>query len=260
VFYRDRSDAYLTVQQGLTKGIDSTIDFIGKQRADGGGDYPEALEAGLAAAIETFRWSRSARARIIFLILDAPPHEEARDNIVSLTAKAAALGIRIVPIACSGTDKTTEFLMRSMALATNGTYIFLTDDSGIGESHIKPTTDEFKVELLNDVLKRIIRQMCFASDCNPLHEVAIPAEQPSNGGKIVLYPNPARDVVTIQTNQRISEVFLTDFTGKILSRKVFSPKSSSYSLSVAAYPAGTYFIKYSTYDKTYGSEKLVLIR
>jgi len=98
--------------------------------------------------------------------MDAPPHDKAKSEMALLIRNAAAKGIRIVPVACSGTDKATEFIMRSIALATNGTYLFLTDDSGIGNGHIKPTTDKFKVELLNDLLQRIMEQMCFVNTCD----------------------------------------------------------------------------------------------
>ena len=67
-------------------------------------------------------------------------------------------GIKIIPIVASGANKNVEFLMRYFSVATNGTYVFLTDDSGIGNPHIKPTTDDFKVEKLNDLIVRLIEK------------------------------------------------------------------------------------------------------
>ncbi len=43
-----------------------------------------------------------------------------------------------------------------MGILTGGSYVFLTDDSGIGGDHIEPTVGEFEVELLNDLLARLI--------------------------------------------------------------------------------------------------------
>ncbi len=71
-------------------------------------------------------------------------------------AKASAEGIRIIPIASSGVDKETEFLLRFMAINTNGTYTFLTNHSGIGNSHITPTIGQYQVEQLNDLMVRLI--------------------------------------------------------------------------------------------------------
>ncbi|MBQ4165009.1 MAG: hypothetical protein IJD85_01645, partial [Oscillospiraceae bacterium] len=65
-------------------------------------------------------------------------------------------GIRIIPVASSGIDKTTEYLLRTMAFRTGGTYTFLTDDSGIGGGHIEPTIGDYEVEKLNDLMVRVI--------------------------------------------------------------------------------------------------------
>lgn len=46
--------------------------------------------------------------------------------------------------------------MRSFAILTNGTYVFITDDSGIGNDHLEPTIGEFKVEKLNDLMVRLV--------------------------------------------------------------------------------------------------------
>jgi len=43
-----------------------------------------------------------------------------------------------------------------MAIATNGTYVFVTDDSGIGNDHIEPTVGEYQVEFLNDLMVRLV--------------------------------------------------------------------------------------------------------
>jgi len=168
VFYRDFGDSYLTLQSDFTKSIEQTISFIQNQFAGGGGDFPEAVDAGLDVAINSLTWSENATTKIIFLILDAPPHYNATviEKLHSLMLTASEKGIRIVPVTCSGIDKDTEFLMRSMALATNGTYSFLTDDSGVGGSHIAPSTDEWKVETLNNLLIRIINQYSTVIECN----------------------------------------------------------------------------------------------
>jgi hypothetical protein len=46
--------------------------------------------------------------------------------------------------------------MRSFALLTNGTYVFITDHSGIGNSHLVPTIGDYEVEKLNDLLVRLV--------------------------------------------------------------------------------------------------------
>ena len=42
---------------------------------------------------------------------------------------------------------------------TNSNYVFLTDDSGIGEAHLEPIIGDYKVEKLHDIIVRNIRQI-----------------------------------------------------------------------------------------------------
>lgn len=77
---------------------------------------------------------------------------------------AAAKGIRIVPIV-QRHQKDSEYLMRSIALATNGSYLFLTDHSRVGNSHIEPTTDKYDVNKLNDLLAQVALQFIKMPNC-----------------------------------------------------------------------------------------------
>jgi hypothetical protein len=261
VFYRDHGDEYLTRIQPFTAGISQTTDFIRNQNANGGGDYPEALKEALTDATEKLTWSADARAKIIFLLMDAPPHDSDKDAMAKLIRNAAAKGIRIVPVACSGTDKATEFIMRSIALATNGTYLFLTDDSGIGNKHIKPTTDEFKVELLNDLMQRIIEQMCYVSACEVKTNVPEPLSSFIDREKVRVYPNPSDGPVTLETKMDLKELFVADFTGKILMRvDAKKVRRKRYNLDLSDFPSATYFIRYVTEDGKAGAEKVVIVR
>ncbi len=157
VFYRDFGDAYVTRDLGFTSNKTAIVDFVKAQSADGGGDYPEAVEEALKKAMQQ-NWSTSARARILFLILDAPVHDDAQKLglLRQQVELAAAKGVMIIPVAASGVDKPSEFLFRFMELSTNATYTFLTNDSGIGNSHITPTVGTYQVEFLNNLLVRLI--------------------------------------------------------------------------------------------------------
>lgn len=158
VFYRDEGDEYVTRKSDLTSDYSATVNFISKQRADGGGDYPEAVHSGLRKSINDLQWSENSYSRILFMVLDAPPHYDAQviDDIHFQTQKAAAAGIKLIPITASGIDKETEFLMRYMAIATNGSYVFITNHSGIGGDHITPSIGQYEVEYLNELMVRII--------------------------------------------------------------------------------------------------------
>jgi len=160
VFYRDEGDEYVTKVSAFSSSLSETIQFIGAQHADGGGDYEEAVHTALNTAVTQLSWNEHARARLLFLVLDAPAHHtEAIVNDLNTTVKKAAeKGIKIIPVSASGINKNTEFLFRFFAAATNGTYIFITNHSGIGGEHIEATVGEYQVELLNDLMVRVINQ------------------------------------------------------------------------------------------------------
>lgn len=287
LFYRDKDDDYLTVKSPLDTNINNTIEFIKKQSAAGGGDWPEAVDVALTESIENRDWSPDALARIAFLILDAPPHQEkeAIEKVHRQIRLAAMKGIRIVPLVCSGADKSTEFLMRSIALATNGTYVFLTDESGIGAPHLKPTTDKYEVEKLNHILLRVISEFCQLPNCNNnwtnfdkeinSQEKFIPKpykENPDDNTErletaqvLQIFPNPCNGELTVEIRASVSELYITDVTGKALQFlnfdnpdfSVTNPKSITMNLQ--GYSNGIYFVNAFCQGRWY-TVKLALTR
>lgn len=261
VFYRDKRDDYLTKNVAFNDDLLKALNFIKLQNAGGGGDFPEAVDDALATALDSLRWNSTARTKLLFLILDAPPHNDAIVRIQQQILKAAAMGIRIIPVACSGTDKSTEFLLRSMALATNGTYTFLTNHSGVGNSHIEPTTDKYEVELLNGLLQRVIGQFLFAKDCSKNEPLLQPdIKQPENVLEVKLYPNPTNGRFIIESKKDIKEIYITDFSGKILMRLSVADKKGRWQVDIGNYPSGAYLVKYITTDNKWGAEKVILMR
>ena len=160
IYYRDQTDDYLTKVSPFTYDVSETIDFIADQSARGGGDFPEAVDAGLIDGIIQSDWSDQAITRLAFLVLDAPPHNEDQviENLYEIIEAATAKGIKIIPVTASGIDKSTEFLMRFLSIATNSTYTFITDHSGIGNDHLEPTIGDYEVEYLNDLMERLINK------------------------------------------------------------------------------------------------------
>lgn len=260
VFYRDHTDSYLTRSIDFQKDPASLLKFINSQWAAGGGDFPEAVDAALSVALDSLQWDASARAKILFLMLDAPPHDRARERMKTLMVRAATMGVRIVPVVCSGIDKSTEYLMRSLALATNGSYVFLTDDSGVGQAHIKPTTDNFKVELLNQVLQRLITEMTYLPACNESDKIVGPAFRDNNIAKLVVYPNPSQGRIQIKATHKIQELYVADFAGKLLQKIQVSDKVRSWSADLGNYPSGAYLIRYFSEEKGWGAEKVLLVK
>lgn len=281
VFYRDHGDSYLTKHQDFTKVLSRSTDFIKGQRADGGGDTPEAVEDALEVAIDSLTWSKNARTRILFLVLDAPPHNNTaiKTKLKSLSKKAAKKGIRIVPITASGINKTAEYLLRSIALSTNGTYLFITDDSGIGGSHIKPSTDNYEVKLLNDLLKNLIKNYIYVPQC----EETIPEPDLEYLDSLVtytnpedtidstetntplintiewnFYPNPTYGELTIEVSENVEKLYLTDLSGKTL-RQISMNEFKKTKINLEGLPVGIYLLRYPI-GKQWLSGKVILMR
>lgn len=160
VFYRDEGDEYVTKISNFTNDNNATANFIKNQSARGGGDFPEAVHSALDKAIHELQWSVNSKTRILFLLLDAPPHYDNAviKDIQKSILKASEKGIKVIPITASGIDKETEFLMRFISMTTNGTYVFITNHSGIGNSHLEPTVGQYQVEFLNNLMVRLINK------------------------------------------------------------------------------------------------------
>jgi len=163
-FYRDEGDTYELREFEFTEDIQKAVLQLNEQSASGGGDYPEAVHKALSSIVNNHKW-RDNSVKLCFLVLDAPPHSESRiqsinSNMQKYVETMAKQGIRIIPVASSGVDKETEFLCRSWAMMTGGTYTFLTDHSGVGGDHIEPTIGQYKVEKLNALMIRLIKEYC----------------------------------------------------------------------------------------------------
>ncbi|MBQ4424887.1 MAG: VWA domain-containing protein [Lachnospiraceae bacterium] len=174
-FYRDEGDEYVVKYYDFRDDVQDAVALIASQYSAGGGDYPEAVHTALDNAIFGHAWREDA-VKLCYLVLDAPPHREGDyvevdeqtrvrvENIDGTLEKAvdgaAEKGIRIIPVVASGAESEVEVLCRYWAFRTGGTYIYLTNDSGIGLYHETPDVPETKLEYLNDCLIRVTSEYC----------------------------------------------------------------------------------------------------
>ena len=159
VFYRDKGDDYVTRTSAFTTDISKTVNFVKKQSASGGGDWPEAVHTALEVAVNELQWHGDAYSKLAFMVLDAPAHHDQQGVIESMQAsieKYSRMGIKIIPVFCSSFSKDCEFMCRQFAILTGGTYVFLTDDSQVGGEHVEASVGQYQVEHLNDLIVRLI--------------------------------------------------------------------------------------------------------
>jgi hypothetical protein len=127
------------------------------------------------------RWKEDRdTARVAFLIADAPPHAQHMNATLTAVNALRKKGVALYPVACSGYDDACEFVMRSAAMLTGSQFLFLTNDSGVGNSHAEPTIPYYQVEHLERVMIRVI-----ASELSGQHIQANPKDIIRTVGKKV---------------------------------------------------------------------------
>lgn len=126
VEYRDRSDPFVARIHSMTTDVEAFRARVASLSAHGGGDTPEDVNQGLAAALDGLSWSKTSLARVAFLIGDAPPKMSyGGPGYLDSAKKANHQGIRIYTVAASGQDDFGQVVWRQVAQYTGGTNMFV---------------------------------------------------------------------------------------------------------------------------------------
>lgn len=157
-FYRDRNDSVPIEQIPFSSDMSAFTSRMRHVRASGGGDYPEDLSSGLAASFNTLSWTPDGAARVAVVIADAPPqlYDDAQYTYRHAMVDASRRGIRLLPVAASGSNRRVEYLFRAMGALTSTPYAYLTDDSGVGGSHMEADSDNVSREMFSNLLTRLL--------------------------------------------------------------------------------------------------------
>lgn len=134
VAYRDKGDAYVTKITPISSDLDKIYASLMDFKADGGGDEPENVRRALKEGVEKAGWSsRSPKvAQILFLVGDARPHEDYKEepDVVDTTAKAVGRGIVVNTIQCGGLNG-TQAVWQKIARSGEGQYFAIAQDGGV---------------------------------------------------------------------------------------------------------------------------------
>lgn len=183
-FYRDRGDEFVTRSYGFTGDIAKARGQLSQQVATGGGDYEEAMQDALVRAAQA-DW-RGDAIKTLLLVADAPPHAEDVSRAWLAAEHLRANRVQVVPVGASGVGDLAEYVMRAMAAATQSRYAFLTDDSGVGNSHAAPAIDCYLVTRLDKLLTRIIDSQVSGRRVEPEKADVIREVGRYDGGQCVL--------------------------------------------------------------------------
>ena len=127
VAYRDYGDEFVTRVWGLNDRADELEAALRGLSADGGGDTPEAVAEALHAAVLELAWDPDpATGRLVFLVGDAAPHQEAGADVRAEVQAARARGLKVHALGCSGIQDSGEAEFREVAGQGGGTFEFLT--------------------------------------------------------------------------------------------------------------------------------------
>lgn len=161
VAYRDRGDDWVVKKKDFTSDLAAFGKALELVDAGGGGDYPEDLEAGLAAAMKELSWADQDAVRLSFLIADAPPQVAYEDSVpyTASALKAACKGVKLYAVGCSGLEIEGEYAMRQLAQFTMAKYMFLTrgGDSDRGGGPVAHTVDAYDEARLDDMIVSTVR-------------------------------------------------------------------------------------------------------
>jgi Mg-chelatase subunit ChlD len=133
VAYRDRGDAYVTKVIDLTDDLDAIHGKLREFQAAGGNDAPESVNQALDDAVNKIKWSDDKKTlRIIFLVGDAPPHMDYKDDVKypDTCKKACEKGIIINTIQC-GNDAECQKHWKAICKRAEGSYAQIEQKGGV---------------------------------------------------------------------------------------------------------------------------------
>ncbi|BBE72176.1 vWA domain-containing protein [Oharaeibacter diazotrophicus] len=133
VGYRDRGDVYVTDVTALTGDLHGLYGRLVGYEADGGGDWPEAVNEALATAVNRLEWTDGgATRRMVFLVGDAPPHMDyIQDVAFTDTLKIAERRGIVVNAVQAGAAEDTEVAWRAIAALGKGDYVAIPQSGNV---------------------------------------------------------------------------------------------------------------------------------
>jgi Mg-chelatase subunit ChlD len=134
VAYRDHDDQYVTQVLPLTNDLDKVYTTLMEYRAEGGGDGPEDVRQALADGVARAGWSKpsASNAQILFLVGDAPPHDDylQEPDTLTTTAQAVRSGMIVNTIQCGAADDTRQ-VWQQIARRGEGQFFAIAQDGGV---------------------------------------------------------------------------------------------------------------------------------
>lgn len=131
--YRDVGDDYVTKVYELTDDLDGIYAHLKEFSANGGGDTPESVNRALHEAVTMMQWSTNRDVlKIVFLVGDAPPHMDYKDDTKypDVCQLAVKRDLVINTVQCGGDPETTR-VWKEIAKLGEGQYAAIEQSGGM---------------------------------------------------------------------------------------------------------------------------------
>jgi Secretion system C-terminal sorting domain len=143
--------------------------------------------------------------------------------------------------------------------------LFLTDHSGIGGKHLEPTTEEYKVEMLNDLLVRIITEYATMETCDgksvirftPPSQDSTAQNQQNTGWEALFYPNPASGQFNLSLPVNIDVLTIFNSEGKAV-KKLTNVKEGITQVQIADLLEGVYLLRLQKGNEVQSGKLMVI--
>jgi Mg-chelatase subunit ChlD len=132
VAFPDRGDEYITRVFDLTDDLDGIHQSLMKLQANGGGDTPESVNQALREAVTKIKWSDNKKTlKLIFLVGDAPPHMDYKDDVkYQDTCKLAVTQDIIINTVQCGRDAQCTKFWKEICMLAEGSYVQIDQQGG----------------------------------------------------------------------------------------------------------------------------------
>jgi len=133
IAYRDKTDAYTTKVYPLSNDIDDIYAKLMAFKAQGGGDTPESVNQALNEGVAKMEWSKSKKVlKIIFLVGDAPPHMDYKQDVKYTDSCKLAMKKDIIvnTIQC-GSMASTTYIWQEIARKAEGKFARILQSGGV---------------------------------------------------------------------------------------------------------------------------------
>jgi IMP dehydrogenase/GMP reductase len=157
VAFRDKGDDYITKVFDLTDNLDEVYSNLKGFKAAGGGDFPEHVNQALFDSVHKIKWSKDDDTlRIIFLVGDAPPHMDYKDDVKypETCKKACEKGIIINTVQCGDHPETTKY-WKDICAKAEGSFVMIAADGGV-QPVVQTPFDKRLAEINGEMAKNTI--------------------------------------------------------------------------------------------------------